>query len=85
MTTEFDFEPAYTAQGWAAGIAWRAYKYETEPDEDTEWTGIENPTGRIIAYMIGDDEDFAFEPEELTPIADDDYCGCCGQIGCQWG
>lgn len=77
----FDFEPAYVADGWR-GIAWRADDYETEPDEDTEWTGYEIPTGRILAHMIGDDRSFAFEPDELTPISDDDYCPGCGQTGC---
>lgn len=84
MTDAFDFAPAYVADGWGAGIAWRAYAFETEPDEDTYWTGLENPTGRVLAHMIGDDRPFAFEPDELTPIADDDYCSCCGQIGCGW-
>ena len=34
----FDFDAAYKAEGWG-GIAWRAYAYESEADEDTEWTG----------------------------------------------
>lgn len=78
----FDFEPAYIGDGWSSGIAWRAYAYETEPDQDTEWTGMENPTGRILAHMIGDDRTFTFEPDELTPIGEDDYCPGCGQVGC---
>ena len=82
--TQFDFESAYIADGWAEGIAWRAYAFETEPDEDTEWTGIENPTGRILAHMIGDDRTYAFEPDELTPLDEDDFCSCCGQVGCCW-
>ena len=35
---------AYTVEGYA-GIAWRVWGWETEPDEDTEWTGIEERTG----------------------------------------
>lgn len=81
----FDFEPAYTAAGWSAGIAWRAFAYETEPDEDTEWSGYENHTGLILAHMVGDDRTFSFEPDDLTPISDDDYCSGCGQVGCGWG
>lgn len=81
----FDFESVYIADGWSAGIAWRAYAYETEPDEDTEWTGMENPTGRILAHMIGDDRTFTFDIEDMEPIADADYCSECGQIGCPWG
>ena len=79
----FDFEPAYRAEGYA-GIAWRVDGYECEPDENTEWTGVENPTGLLVAHMIGDDHDFTFEPDELTPITEEDYCAGCGQIGCGW-
>lgn len=87
MTNEinFDFSPAYTADGWASGIAWRATRFEMTDDEDTEWTGIQVRTGNIIAHMIGDDKDFSFTPDDLTPISDDDYCSCCGQVGCGWG
>jgi hypothetical protein len=63
----FDFDATYTAEGWSARIAWRAFAYETEPDEDTEWSGIENPTGRVLAHMVGDDREYAFEPDDLAP------------------
>ncbi len=80
----FDFDAAYTADGWGAGIAWRAYAWETAPDEDTEWSGIENPTGRILAHMIGDDQALSFEPDELTALDSSAYCLDCGQVGCTW-
>ena len=73
--------PAYTVSGWA-GIAWRCLGWETEPDADTEWTGIEERTGRVVCIMIGDDHKFTFEPEDVTAIAREDYCSECGQIGC---
>ena len=79
----FDFKQAYKAEGYS-GIAWRATGWEHVADEDTEWTGEKVPTGRIEAHMIGDDCDFYFEPSELTPIDEDDYCSGCGQIGCGW-
>jgi len=79
----FDFDSAYTASGWSEGIAWRAYEYETEPDEDTEWTGYEVATGRVMAHMVGDDRGFPFDPDDLTMIHDDDYCPGCGQVGCK--
>jgi hypothetical protein len=63
------------------GIAFRVDGYETQPDENTIWTGIEEETGRVKCHMIGDDRPFTFEPEELTPIDDDDYCPECGQLG----
>ena len=37
---------------------------------------------RVVAHMIGDDRDFTFDVDDLTPIAREDYCGECGQIGC---
>lgn len=73
---------AYTVAGWGAGIAWRVYGWETEPDEDTEWSGLEIRTGRIVAVMVGDDRRFSIDPEDLTPLAREDYCGECGQVGC---
>lgn len=72
---------AYTVKGYA-GIAWYVLGWETEPDQDTEWTGYEPRTGRVVAVMVGDDCKFSFEPEELTAISENDYCPECGQIGC---
>jgi len=73
---------AYTADGWGAGIAWRVRGWETEPDDDTEWSGMENRTGKVIAVMVGDDRQFSFDPDDLTPLDDDDFCHECGQVGC---
>jgi hypothetical protein len=72
---------AYAVEGWS-GIAWRVLGWETEPDEDTEWSGCENRTGKIVCRMVGDDRDFVFEPEEVSPLNEEDYCGGCGQVGC---
>jgi hypothetical protein len=79
----FDFDAAYKAEGWG-GIAWRAYAYESEADEDTEWTGYVVPTGRILAHMVGDDSPHSFDPDELTALDEEAYCPSCGQIGCGW-
>lgn len=73
---------AYKAEGWGAGIAWRVYGWQVEPDEDTEWSGIEERTGKVVAVMVGDDRRFTFDPEDLTPLPDEDYCSECGQVGC---
>lgn len=73
---------AYTVAGWGAGIAWRVLGWGTEPDEDTEWTGMETRTGQVLAVMIGDDRRFAVDPTDLTPLAREAYCGECGQVGC---
>ncbi len=65
------------------GCAVRVYGWETEPDEDTEWSGCENRTGRVIVVMIGDDQRFTVDPDDLTPLDRADYCAECGQIGCE--
>lgn len=72
---------AYAVRGHG-GIAWHVHGWQTEPDEDTEWTGYETRTGRVVCTMIGDDRRFVFDPEDLAPIDEEDYCHQCGQIGC---
>ena len=73
---------AYTVAGWGAAVAWRVWGWETQPDEDTEWTGIEERTGPLLACMVGDDRLFPVDPDDLTPLDDLDYCAECGQVGC---
>lgn len=65
------------------GSAWQILGWETQADEDTEWSGIEERTGRIIAVMIGDDHHWVFDPEDVKAIDRAEYCGECGQIGCE--
>jgi hypothetical protein len=72
---------AYQIVGWQ-GVAWSVLGWETEPDQDTEWTGMEIRTGNLVARMVGDDRDFSVEPDDVSPLSDDDYCSVCGQIGC---
>jgi len=64
------------------GIAFYVLGWETEPDEDTEWSGYETRTGQVLAVMVGDDRRHAFDPDDLTPLAREEFCGECGQIGC---
>jgi hypothetical protein len=64
------------------GVAFRILGWETEPDEDTDWSGCENRTGRVLAVMVGDDYRHRCDPEDLTPLPREEYCGGCGQIGC---
>lgn len=82
-TKTFQAGDAVKVDGYA-GIAFRVIGPQTEPDEDTEWSGIENETGWIETHMVGDDRTFAFEPDDLTPLDEDDFCGGCGQVGCPW-
>ena len=80
----FDFAATYTADGWSDGIAWRAFDYLR--DEEYEWHGgIDQQlvdTSKIQAHMVGDDQVFIFNRDELTTISEDDYCPECGQVGC---
>ncbi len=77
---------AYSVKGYR-GVAWRVYGWELERYWD-ESEGIfaddpdERRTDKVVCVMVGDDRRFTFEPSELTPLDDDDYCGVCGQIGC---
>jgi hypothetical protein len=73
---------AYTVKRYSDGIAWAVLGWETAPDEDTEWSGYERRTGQVVCRMIGDDRNFVFDPDDLTPLDREDYCGECGQIGC---
>lgn len=74
-------EDAYTVRGYA-GIAFYVRGWETEPDADTEWTGIEERTGRVIVTMIGDDRRIPVDREDVAPLERSAYCSECGQIGC---
>jgi hypothetical protein len=64
------------------GVGWSVLGWQTEPDQDTEWSGYEVRTGAVVCQMIGDDRHFAVDPDDLEPLDDLDYCAVCGQIGC---
>lgn len=72
---------AYTVRGYS-GIAFYVRGWETEPDDDTEWSGMENRTGRIVVTMVGDDRRIVVDEDDITPIDRKAYCSECGQIGC---
>lgn len=72
---------AYKVKGHG-GVAWTVLGWETQPDEDTEWSGQEVRTGSVVAVMVGDDRRFTFDPDDLEPLKREDFCGECGQIGC---
>jgi hypothetical protein len=75
---------AYRVKGYS-GIAFWIWGWETEPTEETEWSGMEERTGKVLATMVGDDRKHAVDPDDLTPLGKEDYCGGCGQIGCHCG
>ena len=64
------------------GVAFYVLGWETEPDEDTEWSGMENRTGSLVVCMVGDNNHWRVDPEDIVSIAREEYCGECGQIGC---
>ena len=55
------------------GVAWA----ETYPNTQDEETGL------VRYHMVGDDRDFAFDPDDLIELNEDEYCHECGQIGCK--
>lgn len=87
MRTNFDEDteafPAehYTVRGFS-GVACFVLGWETKPDEDTEWSGYEARTGRVLVVMVGDDTRHSVDPEDCTPLAPDAFCRDCGQVGC---
>lgn len=36
----------------------------------------------MVAVMVGDDRKHTVDVDDLVPLADEDYCHVCGQIGC---
>jgi hypothetical protein len=71
----------YRVQGWPS-VAVVALGWETEPDEDTEWSGYEVRTGSVLVVMVGDDVRHAIDPTDLLPLGEREFCHSCGQIGC---
>lgn len=81
-----DFKPgdAVRVEGYN-GIAFRVLTVPTRKGPDSDWTGyLYANFGRRVCYMVGDDREFVFDVDELTPLDEDDFCGGCGQIGCGW-
>ena len=75
---------AYVVSGYS-GVAWYVRGWETQPDDDTDWSGYEIRTGNLVCTMVGDDRNFSVDPDDITPIKEGAYCGECGQIGCAFG
>lgn len=76
---------AYNVPHLKLKVAWRVLGWELEPDEDTEWTGIYQRSGQVLAIMVGDDSVHRFEPDDMQPISIEQFCSECGQIGCKHG
>lgn len=82
-----DLDAHYQVEGMP-GVAWWLKGYAQTPSfpevdwEEVEWT--DDPT-QVVAVMVGDDRAHTIDVDDLIVISEDDYCGCCGQIGCSWG
>lgn len=79
-----DMAARYRVEGWP-GVAFYLTGYVETPTEDTWWDGILRVDfSRVCAVMVGDDREHIVDVEDLTPLADGEYCRECGQIGCGW-
>lgn len=81
-TTTIDFDAAYTVAGFHQGIAFHLYGWAIE-DRDEDGEPVYS-TDWVRAIMVGDNRVFEVEVCDLTIIDDDDFCDCCGQVGCPW-
>ncbi len=84
--TTYPADSAYSVCSYP-GIAWRVFGWEIEEkevwDKDLEQDIFEEQrTGKLVCVMIGDDRRFTFHPEDVKEIKREQYCGVCGQIGC---
>lgn len=89
----FDFTKRYKVAGHG-GVAFRAighplqmyeYIYHEAEDEFGYESVFEADYSQVIAIIVGDDYQWTFDVDDLTPLEDTDYCSECGQIGCGWG
>lgn len=90
--TDIDFDARYSVADMP-GVAWYLRGYVIEDNEverydpDTDEYSYENEpwqnTGLVRAVMVGDDREHIIDVDDLTMIAEEDYCHVCGQLGCQ--
>lgn len=78
MTTVIDFDKRYRVDAWP-GIAFWLKGWIADAD------GLVETHDFVRAVMVGDNKEHIIDVDDLTPINDNDYCSCCGQIGCGWG
>jgi hypothetical protein len=81
-------------ESWAKGIAFQVIRndyedhhysdYDEESDTDFHWVEEVIIPDRFACVMVGDNRIFSFYEQDLEVIDEDEYCGSCGQIGCEW-
>ena len=91
--TDIDFNEHYAVEGYR-GIAFYLLGFTTETVETETVDEIDGETlyfydhetvedrGFIRAVMVGDDREHIVDVDDLTMIADEDFCPECGAIGC---
>lgn len=58
-------------------------EWEEEVPGEGEW--VDDIDGsRVRAVMVGDDREWLIDVSDIDTLDDDQYCSCCGQIGCGW-
>lgn len=96
--TDLDFDARYTVAGYRGiafylkrwetevNVKYDLWCEEGEPHEHTDACydtfEEEDPTGMVIAVMVGDDREHVIDPDDLTVLDDLAYCDSCGQVGC---
>lgn len=79
---------AWYLRSYAKQVTDEEWVYDGEGDPEDEASYLYNEPeevedrNRVIAVMVGDDREFEVDIEDLTLLAREDFCGVCGQIGC---
>lgn len=80
----------FTVDGYR-GIAFYVKRYpivdsieEWDDDFECEILVESEDFDRAVMVMVGDDREHIVEITDLTALTDDEYCSCCGQMGCGW-
>jgi hypothetical protein len=81
-------------ESWAKGIAFRVIRndyqdvhhveYDEESGSELHWVEEIPIQDRFACVMLGDNKIFSFYEQDLEALDEDEYCGSCGQIGCEW-
>ena len=89
MSTRNSFEKdktSFPAEAYAVkrcnGVAHYVLGWELSFNQDSEFSGEMERTGRVVVVMAGDDRSFTCDVDDLSPLDREKYCGECGQIGC---
>lgn len=81
MKLKYEDAPEYNADAYSVlgykGIAFCVLGWEVKSTEDEG-----DRTGNLVMVMIGDDRHHSIDPDDISPLNDEDYCSTCGQIGC---